>query len=139
MAMLDYGVITFKNGELMSEVLESEDKSLIVEHGEAGKFRHESSGVVFYRMSIKSDNDVEKAEKVIRLDCKLEEDVEINGVTLNIEEIYPQTFKTQFTDKENNEFLVIHGYDVSTNMGSYWSNARRDTIKRHLSDKNIVL
>ncbi|WP_461199288.1 hypothetical protein [Enterococcus sp. N249-2] len=90
------------------------------------------SGIVFYRLSIKDNIDVDCADEIIRLTKLKDPEVKINGLQLEIEEIYPSTFKTTFKDQLGDQYMVIHGYDVSMNMDSYWDSKRRDIVSNYL-------
>lgn len=132
MASIDYGVITFKNNKLLTN-MEDGNK---VRNGAWGEFVHYPTGVTFYRTSIKDNEDIDKAvirlgmyEKMTMLRKKVLYST-INGLKIKTKEIYPQTFLSKFKDEKGDMYTVIHGYDVD--FDDFYSNRRGEIITKEI-------
>lgn len=135
MAGIDYGVITYKN----SQLVEPDNYEGEVRQGAFGEFVHDSTGVVFYRTTIKDHENIDEAETVVRLaevltygDKKVLYS-SIKGLTLKTREIYHGTYLTKFKDEKGDFYTVIQGYDVG--FDNFYSVERGKVVKKHI--KNI--
>lgn len=132
MAGMDYGVIVFKNKQLLEDI---DTDSWYVNNGMAGEFVH-PTGLTFYRMSIKDHQDIEEAKTVIRLEEELTYEnkkaltVNVNGIRIKVKEIADSVFESKFKDSNGDWFTVIHGYDVA--FDGFWSQSIGKVIKKHI-------
>lgn len=131
MAALDYGVISFKNGQLIEEVDDGEN---LVKHGAWGEFKHVGTGLVFYRQSIKDDVEVDDAKYLMYLNQEVTAkkkktlSFKFKEVSFKTKEIYPNTFYTIFSDKDGDKYDVIHGYDVD--FSDFYCSKRSAVVNR---------
>lgn len=132
MAAMDYGVITLKNGILMDETIESEDNNgFIVEQGDWGRFRHGKSGIVFYRLMIRNNIDIDTADFIVGLNPSHVKSFNYDGIEFKCEKLFEQTYKTTFTDNAGDEYIVIHGYDVCMDIDDCISRSRFNTYAKY--------
>lgn len=131
MAMLDYGVLVFKDGKML-ENTDGDDNS--VRNGAGGHFTHKQSGVNFYRMSIKNHVDIDSATERVSLFSKLTYgrkkvlQSDVGGLSIRTKEIYPQTYMSTFKDVNGDTYKVIQGYDVG--LSNFHSKQREKVIKK---------
>lgn len=133
MASIDFGVITIKNNHILEETVRD---GWIVSNGATGLFKHEPTGVVFYRTSITDSTDIDTATTIIRVAEELSDkrkkvfNTTIKGLTIKTKEIYPHTYLTKFKDENGDKYVVIHGYDVG--FENFWDKRRGELINRLL-------
>lgn len=137
MAASDYGVLSFKNGKLLDDI---DNGTSLIRQGSWGEFKHDETGLVFYRMSIKDHVDVDKADFLIYINQELHgkrKEVlrfEVDGIQFMSKEIYAGTYYTKFKDNKGDFYQVIHGYDVS--VSNFWCPKRGKKVRR-LMKKNM--
>lgn len=129
MASLDYGVISIKNGKLVSE-------GTFVHQGEGGYFIHELTGMVIYRMSVKDNPDVDQADFVqyfnqeIDLKGKIVLNWKFKNLNIKSKKISSQMYLTFFKDEIGDSYQIIHGNDVSLN--DFWFPQTKKIISNKL-------
>lgn len=131
MAASDYGVLSFKNGKLLDDI---DNGTSLIRQGSWGEFKHNGTGLVFYRMSIKDHMDVDKADFLIYMNQELKDRrkkilrFEFKEIQFKTKEIYAGTYHTTFKDNKGDLYQIIHGYDVS--LSGFWCAKRGEKVGR---------
>ena len=139
MAGMDYGVIAFKNKKLLEDT-DTNREGCYVFNGKGGEFRH-SSGLTFYRTSIKDHEDINKAKVVIRVEEELAYKnkkvlyTEIKGLKVKTKHIVEGVYESKFKDNEGDWYTVIHGYDVD--FDDFWEDRVGKIIQKRIKKAQV--